>query len=275
MNSNLKFNINPETGLMKLELKKDIFEKNIFFKEYFHDYILPMLSMQNKLVLTGSLSLKLLGFEPLDESIGDVDFGLSDEFTEEDYNNLKNFFSLQISTNDLYFNDEGTLKPFDPKNRLWQFYKKWDEYNDDGTFAMAKGFKMDIFNDEFIRPRDIITIYYDDFEIRLVHPSITYSYRMRYALDVRGNTGFKYWEKMNKLMSNAKDYYKLLRVIQNMIIRIKEHNVSIEGNEEKIQQLRNLVYNRESSMKIFLNQFLSESEYNELYPPHTNLKYHL
>ena len=55
---------------------------------------------------------------------------------------------------------------------------------------------MDIFNDEILRKRDIITIYYDEFPVRLVHPSVTLSYRMRYALDIRSSQTFKYWEKM-------------------------------------------------------------------------------
>jgi antitoxin component YwqK of YwqJK toxin-antitoxin module len=61
-------------------------------KEIFEKYILPMLAMNDKFLLTGSLSLKLLGFEPIDE-IGDFDLGLLSKFTEDDYHNLKSFFN--------------------------------------------------------------------------------------------------------------------------------------------------------------------------------------
>jgi hypothetical protein len=254
MNSNLKFNINPETGLMKLELKKDIFEKNIFFKEYFHDYILPMLSMQNKLVLTGSLSLKLLGFEPIDQ-IGDFDLGLLSKFTEEDYHNLKSFFNLHDNINDSNYGDVSD-KPFvfDENAHLWQFSKQWEESTDNPDINKTMFFKLDIFNDEIIRNKDVITIYYDEFPIRFVHPSITLSYRMRYALDVRGTTTFKYWDKMKIFMDNAKSYYHNLRAISKMNMRVYEHNYSIADNKEKLQRVKEMISRREINMEDFFKK---------------------
>jgi hypothetical protein len=258
---NIIYNINPDTGIMRLEFKKDLLNPLGDKKEIFEKYILSMLAMNNKFTLTGSLSLKLLGFEPIDQ-VGDFDIGLLDKFTEEDYHNIKNFFRLHDNVNDNNYSDSSD-KPFvfDLKAHLWQFSKQWSEPTDNPDINKAIFFKLDIFNDEIIRKRDIITVYYDEFPVRLVHPSITLSYRMRYALDVRGTTAFKYWEKMKSLMDNAKSYYNNLRAIQTMNMRIHEHNFAIENNKDKLARIKNLISRRENSMEEFFKKVFNETTY--------------
>jgi hypothetical protein len=255
---NIVYDINSDTGVMRLKFKKDCLNPLGNKKEIFEKYILPMLAMNDKFLLTGSLSLKLLGFEPIDE-IGDFDLGLLSKFTEDDYHNLKSFFNLHDNINDSNYSDVPD-KPFkfDEDAHLWQFSKAWSESTDDPDIAKAMFFKLDIFNDEIIRKRDVLTIYYDDFPIKLVHPSITLSYRMRYALDVRGTTTYKYWEKMKALMDNAKSYYNNLRVISRMNMRIYEHNYSIENNKDRLAYIKDLIYRREYNMEEFLKQVFGE-----------------
>ena len=89
---NIHYDINSETGLMRLKFKNNIIDSLGDSKIVFEKYILPMLAMNDKFVLTSSLSLKLLGFEPMDK-VGDFDFGLLDAFTEEDYNALNAFYT--------------------------------------------------------------------------------------------------------------------------------------------------------------------------------------
>lgn len=256
---NIVYDINSDTGLMRLKFKKDILSPLHSKKEIFEKYILPMLAMNDKFLLTGSLSLKLLGFEPMD-NIGDFDLGLLSKFTEEDYHNLKNFFGLHDNVNDSSYGDVPD-KPFkfDENAHLWQFSKSWSEDTDSPDLLRAMFFKLDIFNDEIIRKKDIITVYYDDFPVRLVHPSITLSYRMRYALDVRGTTAFKYWEKMKGLMDNAKSYYNNLRTIQTMNMRVHEHNYSVENNKDRLTYIKNLISRRETNMEEFFKKVFNEA----------------
>lgn len=268
--SNIGYEIDSSTNLMRLKFKDKLLgEGNAkdHLKEIFEKFILPMLAMNDKFVLTGSLSLKLLGFEPI-EAVGDFDFGLSGEFTEDDYNNIKGFFDLhdmaQGYNRDLFPPDITPKYKFNPKAHMWQFSKTWDDEDskpDNLGLVNQHYFKLDIFNDEIIRKKDIITIYYDNFEVRLLHPSITYSYRMRYALDNRSSTAFKYWERMKSFMDNAKEYYNKIRKIQTMIMRIHEHNVTIDGKKEKIDYIRSLVLSRENNMDAFEN--LLKTEQNE------------
>jgi len=254
---NVIYNIDSTTGLMNLRFKRNILDP-LSNKDIFEKYILPILAMNENFCLTGSLSLKMLGFEPMD-NIGDFDLALTDTFTEDEYNAIKNFFHL-YNTNEGYNFDNGTplTNKFDPKAHMWQLRKTWEEeVNED--LGRSRQFKLDIFNDEMIRKKDIIIIHYDDFPIKLVHPSITLSYRMRYALDTRSSTTFKYYEKIKALMDNAKSYYNNIRAISKMYARVHEHNANIEGNEKKITYIRELIDRRNYNMDEFFKKVFEET----------------
>ena len=254
---NIVYDINPETGLMKLKFKDGLLSSlNEDNREAFDKYLLPLLAMNDKFVLTGSLSLKLLGFEPLDK-VGDFDIGLTSAFTEEEFNTIKNFFGFFTSYGEKY-GYEPDKKGFDPNAHLWQFSKHW-EINVNEELSRSTEIKIDIFNDEMLRKKDTIEIYFGDFPVRLIHPSITYSYRMRYALDQRGSTTFKYWECMDHFMKNAKQYYLKIRAIYKMIARVHEHNANVEGNKEKIDRLRTLIDKRENNISEFFEQVFKET----------------
>lgn len=255
---NIVYDINPETGLMKLKFKDGLLSSlNEDNKEAFEKYLLPLLAMNDKFVLTGSLSLKLLGFEPLDR-VGDFDIGLTSKFTEEEYNTIKNFFGFYSSYGERYGDELTSKKEFNPDAHLWQLGKAWSVPEDD-MLQRSVEVKIDIFNDEMLRKKDIIEIWFDDFPIRLIHPSITYSYRMRYALDQRGSTTFKYWERMDEFMKNAKQYYLKIRAIYKMIARIHEHNANVEGNKEKIAKIRELADRRAYNMESFFEKVFNET----------------
>ena len=254
---NIMYNIDSNTGLMNLRFKRNVLDP-LANKDIFEKYILPILAMNDNFCLTGSLSLKMLGFEPMGD-VGDFDLALTDTFTEDEYNAIKNFFQL-YNTNEGYNFDNGTplTNKFDSKAHMWQLRKTWEEeVNED--LGRSRHFKLDIFNDEMIRKRDIIVVYYDDFPIKLVHPSITLSYRMRYALDTRSSTTFKYWEKMKVFMDNAKAYYQHVKLISKMYARVHEHNANVEGNEKKIEQIRALIDRRNYNMDDFFKKVFEET----------------
>jgi hypothetical protein len=256
---NIIYNIDSSTGLMRLQFKKNVLDPLGDNKDIFEKYILPILAMNEKFCLTGSLSLKLLGFEPMDK-VGDFDFGLLDTFTEEEYNAIKNFFQLYNTKEGYEFSERGNIpvNRFDPKAHMWQLAKSWEETVND-ELARSRHFKMDIFSDEMIRSKDTIVIHYDDFPIKLIHPSITLSYRMRYALDIRSSTSFKYWEKMKAFMDNAKSYYNQIRAISKMYARVHEHNANVEGNQKKIDYIRGLIDRRNHNMDDFFSKVFEET----------------
>jgi hypothetical protein len=256
---NIIYNIDSNTGLMNLRFKRNILDP-LANKDIFEKYILPILAMNENFCLTGSLSLKMLGFEPMGEAVGDFDLALMDTFTEDEYNAVKNFFQLYDSKEGYEFSDRGNIpvNRFDPKAHMWQLRKSWEEVVNE-ELGRSRHFKIDIFNDEMIRKKDIITIYYDDFPVKLVHPSITFSYRMRYALDTRSSTTFKYYEKIKALMDNGKSYYNNIRAISKMYARVHEHNANVEGNENKIKYIRDLIDRRNYNMDEFFKKVFEET----------------
>jgi len=252
---NIMYNIDSNTGLMSLRFKRNVLDP-LANKDIFEKYILPILAMNENFCLTGSLSLKMLGFEPMD-NVGDFDLALMDAFTEDEYNSIKNFFQL-YSVKEGYNSTDGVqLVKFDPKAHMWQLRKSWEEEAEE--LMRSRHFKLDIFNDEMIRKRDVIVVHYDDFPIKFVHPSITLSYRMRYALDTRSSTTFKYWEKIKALMDNAKSYYNNIKVISKMYARVHEHNANVEGNEIKINYIRGLIDKRNYNMDEFFKKVFEET----------------
>jgi len=247
-------------GIMRLKFKDNIVDSfQDDTKQILDKYVLPILAMNDKFVLTGSLSLKLLGFEPIDK-VGDIDVGLLAPFTEEEWITLKNFFGLVSRQSEMYGHSENDYvdKKFDPNAHMWQFYKLWSEPVDN-ELQKEITFKMDLFNDEILRKKDTIEVYLGDFPIRLIHPSITYSYRMRYALDVRSSVAFKYWERMKAFMDNSKEYYLKIRTLYKMIARVYEHNTAVEGNSEKISKLRALIDRREQYADSFFEKIFEQT----------------
>ena len=69
---NIVYDIHPDMGIMRLKFKKDILDPLKDKKEIFEKYILPMLAMNDKFLLTGSLSLKLLGSQPIRNSFNSL-----------------------------------------------------------------------------------------------------------------------------------------------------------------------------------------------------------
>lgn len=255
---NIKYTIDSDTGLMRLQFKKNVLDP-LDNKDIFEKYILPILAMNENFCLTGSLSLKMLGFEPMD-NVGDFDLALMNTFTEDEYNNIKNFFQLHDSKEGYEFSERGNIpvNRFDPKAHMWQLRKSWEEEVNE-ELGRSRRFKLDIFNDEMIRVKDTIVVHYGDFPIRLVHPSITLSYRMRYALDTRSSTTYKYWLKMKEFMDSAKSYYTNIKAISQMYARVHEHNANVEGNQKKIDYIRGLIDRRNHNMDDFFSKVFEET----------------
>lgn len=186
----------------------------------FEEYVIPIMNiLKDKLVLTGSLSLRLLGVPFIRKELksSDFDFGLRAPLTIDEFVHFKDFFELQSNFEDQEkYNAEDENReprPYTPEielsNRLITLKKI--KYNSDNGLDLV--YKMDIFNCDYMLPKDIIGIEYKGYTIPVVHPGITISYKTKYAFR---NHHHKHYEDLKHLIENYKQY-------NNIIIKLWEN----------------------------------------------------
>ena len=186
----------------------------------YDDVIMPLLNINDKLVLGGSLSLYIMNIMKYDftQRVPDVDMGLKGAIVEEDLSILCDFFNLNIKHNqsDDYdiipdINNSSLVSEFKTKpvshfvNReliqLEKYHKKTDTVE----------YIVDLFNSQYLKPKDIIHIPYNDHIIRLTHPSVILSYKSKYAYDTRVGKQYKHFKDIQDI--NWDNYFKIVKQI--------------------------------------------------------------
>jgi hypothetical protein len=192
----------------------------------YEDIIIPLMSMTDKVVLGGSLSLYMLGIMDynFENRTADLDFSLTEALTEYEFNIIKDFFQteLKLDYNDYEINnpDEPTLLKIKPlfetlKKDLIQLIKL---NNDDD----CNGFTIDFFNSHYIKQKDIVYLKYNDINIKINHPSETLKYKSKYAYDNRVGKQYKHFEDIKNI--DWKNYFYIIKHIRQ--IYIKDLNIS-------------------------------------------------
>jgi hypothetical protein len=194
--------------------------------------IIPMIKVQPKLLLTGSLSLYMLDI--LKRKSNDVDLGLKESLTKEELELLINFFELKIASSssdvDEYSNSVSTrpktidellkcdIMSFLVKNPMWK-NGDMDETKDEAKEDMYL-FKIDIFNKVLVEDKDIIVVNYEftsptsvntNITIPLCHPSIPISYKAKYAFDPRVSSSYKHSNDLKDLLLNLQSYFEVIK----------------------------------------------------------------
>lgn len=184
--------------------------------EKYEDIILPLITINPKLVLGGSLALYIMDIMEYDfnNRKPDLDFSLLEPLVEEDLLNIKDFFNLEYK---LGYNDydkeyahptsptdfEIKIKPltyFLTKD-LIQLYKT----NNEGT----TDYIIDFFNSSYLPKKELVIIKYKDFDLRLSHPSYILSHKSKYAYDVRVGKQFKHFQDLQQI--DWKKYFNIIK----------------------------------------------------------------
>lgn len=156
--------------------------------EEYENIILPLLSINPKLSLGGSLALYILGIMDCDFSKrrADIDISISEPLTEEELLTIKDFFDLGfnvlqgdydvIVVNNNFTTPIGEVK-FEQKPVSHFLTKSLIQLKNDSI-------KIDIFNKEYMKDKfDIFYLRYKDYEIKITYPSIILSYKFRYSIN--------------------------------------------------------------------------------------------
>lgn len=179
--------------------------------------ILPLLALNKKLVLAGSLSLHLMKIMEYDftKRIPDIDIALKEPLTLEELEIIINFFNLNIKINSgsdydtqiIEIDGESIQMVAKP---LSYFINKeliqLEKLNEDGEVEYI----IDIFNKNYIKPKDTIRIKYNEStDMFISYPSEVLSYKCKYAYDIRVGKQHKHFEDINKI--NWDNYFKVLK----------------------------------------------------------------
>jgi len=188
-----------------------------------------MLNICPKLVLTGSAVL--CSTRILNRAPGDLDFGIREPLNEGDVKVLMDFFNLQERLNiDRYgdiipYHNEGKEKnkPMHEKDILCFEYIVPDGVDspiNNWTNNTLKYVKIDIFTKEKLSNNDLVIMDYFGTKLKVAHPSIPLSYKMRYALNPQIDARIKHKDDL----MNISDQYEHLTKDLISVSRLKIRN---------------------------------------------------
>jgi hypothetical protein len=187
------------------------------------DRIIPLMTLNDTFVLGGSLALlilKVINYN-FKERTPDLDFSLTEPFEEQKFLTLIDFFNLSVvrGVND-YGDDGHPIYNLNPKTVLEKELimleysgnivkaieeNKLDEYQE-------KYYRVDFFNNNFLKRKDWFELDYFGTTIKITHPSVILSAKMKYATDNRVGKQHKHFQDIKSI--DWKEYFKIVKRIQ-------------------------------------------------------------
>jgi hypothetical protein len=187
------------------------------------DRIIPLMTLNDTFVLGGSLALHILKMMDYNfkERTPDLDFSLTEPFEEKEFITLIDFFNLSVvrGVND-YGDDGHPIYNLNPKTVLEKELimleysgnivkaieeNKLDEYQE-------KYYRVDFFNNNFLKRKDWFELDYFGTTIKITHPSVILSAKMKYATDNRVGKQHKHFQDIKSI--DWKEYFKIVKRIQ-------------------------------------------------------------
>jgi hypothetical protein len=180
--------------------------------ESWENKILPLMAINDKLTLGGSLCLYILDIIPYDwkNRYPDIDFSLREPLDEHEFLSLMNFFNLNIVRNkEDYESTDKEVKIKPPTDSLKKDLIILEHFNEEDPTPY---FTVDFFNKNYLKTRDYFEINYFGTIIKMTHPSIILSAKMLYATDNRVNKQHKHFKDIKDI--NWDKYFKIIKGIK-------------------------------------------------------------
>ena len=199
-----------------------------YLPEKYENIILPLMNMSDKLVLGGSLALHILDIMDydFDNRKPDMDFSLREALTEHELSVIKDFWQLEFIMRRNDYNvemvphdDETIEQRQTPKSvqhfltkDIIQLYKPSLNAEPDEREHWDKEYIIDFFNSTYLPKRELITIDYKGYELRLSHPSYILSHKSKYAYDNRVGKQYKHFQDLQQI--DWKKYFAIVKKIE-------------------------------------------------------------
>lgn len=193
-----------------------------YLPEKYENVILPLMCMNEKLVLGGSLALHILDIMDYDftKRRPDLDMSLLSPLELQDLVFIKDFFGLNYKkTMEDYENEDEKSNKISIKDNnylkkdLIQLYKT--EHDEESIATIS--YVIDFFNSMCLPKKELVLIDYKGFKLRLVHPSVILSYKSKYAYDSRVGKQYKHFQDLQNI-----DFNKYFKIIKKMKSKIDE-----------------------------------------------------
>lgn len=195
------------------------------------DVVIPLMSLSNKLVLGGSISLYMMGV--LKREPQDLDISLRERLTPNELGHIVDFFNLnyELTSDDYKFEEDdyggGNMVATEPTietilNRdLIQLYHNVKD--EELTGLDRTDYKIDIFNQKLIGKSNILQVEYQGAVLNLVHPSYSIAAKAKYAFDPRVRASYKHIADLKQIMEedNLIQYYKTVKELSKVKVEFK------------------------------------------------------
>jgi hypothetical protein len=232
--------------------------------EDLEDTILSFINLNDKLVLGGSLALYILDIMGYDfkRRNPDIDFSLTEPFEESEFNHLINFLEyrpLLRSTDD--YTAISTSNPEElsiiPKPTEYFLKKELIQvkklYHDNNGFIIKEQI-VDFFNKDFLKVKDYIELDYFGTTIKITHPSIIFSYKMKYATDSRVGKQFKHFQDIQNI--DWGKYFKIMSYTRTDMEQYIEPSKDTSGKDKTMFRLKRIYFELEEKSDIIIENEL-------------------
>ena len=159
---------------------------------YYENFLKTALNIQPKLIITGTLGLKLCGLFK-EREVGDLDFNLTESLTEDEVLIFKDFFELTPSLGGREYDlKEKSKETWSAKkaleNPLLIQFKKYPKVKEDNWNPNDKVYKIDIFTKGGLSKKEILLLdvkFSDDTVIpcKVTYPPTILSHKAKLAFD--------------------------------------------------------------------------------------------
>jgi hypothetical protein len=170
--------------------------------EKINDIVAPLMNFSDKLVLGGSLSLKMFGLMKRDRYVKDLDFGLTEKLTQYELDHIKDFFEYTV---DDYSHDENyeSIKIDGPQNEREVIHLQGPKIN------------IDIFNTGYLNNKEVVHVLYNKQLLKLNIPSIPILAKAKYMLQHKSSARIKHFEDIKFMLFDGEtNYYRLLQYLE-------------------------------------------------------------
>jgi len=198
--------------------------------QHWEDRIIPLMTINNKLVLGGSIALhilKIMDYD-FDKRTPDLDFSLTEPFEEKEFLTLLDFFSLSVvrGVND-YGEDGHPIHKFHPSKSLEKELIMLESnlvIDPSETNWKHMYYRVDFFNKNYLKRKDWFELDYFGIPIKLTHPSIILAAKMMYGTDNRVGKQYKHFQDIQSI--DWKEYFKIVKRIRSKHTVVKNEEIN-------------------------------------------------